>query len=93
MYDTIIALILNKDGGEDIFQYSKNGTVYKDMESDADLMMESEHHEGWQNIYRAKQYGDYYGGLIFKDEESAKNDEYNEDELEYINTIHIEWED
>lgn len=61
-----------------------------------DLMMATEKHEGWINLYRSKGNKSYPyqadpGGAIYTTEENARF--YGKSSKDYITTIKIEWEE
>lgn len=57
----IIALVSREDGTEDVFMYTKQGTVF-DSEPDAfDLFFTPEKHERWVNLYKSES-GEYFLG-------------------------------
>lgn len=90
----IVALIMNDDKESDIYTYRPNGTWDNNgNESDKDLMMIPEKHEGWINIYKTD--NDKYAALIgsaylYKTEKEAKIDA---DPDTVLATVKIEWEE
>ena len=71
--------------------WTEEGKLDASIESDYDLFMKSNHHEGWINIV-----SDYYSSTevsvrgVYKTKEDAKLDSDKED---YITTVKVEWED
>lgn len=88
----IVALIMNGDRENDIYTYRPNGTWYNSVnESDKDLMMLPEKHEGWINVIK-NQDNYYYCKGVFDTEEYARNNEANYTGLA-VATVKIEWEE
>lgn len=87
---SIVAVVTDKDNCEDVYQYKDNGKYDTEI-SNLDLMMKSEKHVGWTNIYR----GDFGSGCfrtvgIYKSKELAVGYKSCSG---YIATIKVEWED
>ena len=88
----IVALIMNGDRENDIYTYRPNGAWYNSVnESDKDLMMLPEKHEGWINVIK-NQDNYYYCNGVFDTEEYARNNEANYSGL-VVATVKIEWEE
>ena len=87
---SIVALIDGEQ--ENIQSYTNNGRLRcTDLESELDLMMLPEKHEGWINIVKnADDY--YYCKGVFDSEEHARNNEANYPGLA-VATVKIEWEE
>ena len=88
----IVALIMNGDRENDIYTYRPNGTWYNSgNESDKDLMMLPEKHEGWVNIYRNEE-GEYWSEqILFSTKKDATDFVHNH--AQYVTTVKIEWEE
>ena len=90
----IVALIMNDDKESDIYTYRPNGKLDNNgNESDKDLMMLPEKHEGWINIY--KTYDDKFAAMtgslyLYKTEKEAKMEA---DPDKVLSTVKIEWEE
>lgn len=85
----VVGLIMNNDGTEDLFTWSKQGKSLSLNDSSFDLFFAPEKHEGWVNISR-EEYG-YEGGLIYDSKEDAEK-------IAKVNkcciaTVKIEWEE
>lgn len=85
----IVALILNKEGNEYPFNYTKHGLWLENSESDLDLFFESIKKEGWINIYKGKNNIRTLGHIFSSEEEAIKNKDF----FDYIATVKIEWEE
>ena len=83
----IVALVSTSKDNEFVDTYRNDGRYLKDT-SISDLMMVSEKHEGFINIYNIN--GAYCAGDIYNTKEEAKQ---YKDKSEYITTIKIEWEE
>lgn len=82
----VVAAILYKDGCEYIKHYFTNGKEFSPIESSEDLVMASENHTGWINIYTLRQ----TGRNIYKTKEEALSKRSPDG---YIDTIKITWEE
>ena len=85
----IVALVLNKEGNEHPFSYTKYGLWSENGESDLDLFFESIKKEGWINIYKGKNDIRTLGRLFSSEEEAIKNKDF----FDYIATVKVEWEE
>lgn len=86
----IIALITNDDK-EILMDYNNNGKVSPDEITDLDLFFAPTKKEGWINLYWSIG-GDkfvYPGGTIYESKEEAMNN----NNLDYITSVKIEWEE
>ena len=87
---SIVALIDGEQ--ENIQSYTNNGRLRcTDLESELDLMMLPEKHEGWINVIK-NQDNYYYCKGVFDTEEHARNNEANYTGLA-VATVKIEWEE
>ena len=90
--EPIIALVYNKNRDEEnVYTYSIEGYFYKDSYSDSDLFFAPIKKEGWINLYWSIG-GDkfvYPGGTIYESKEEAMNN----NNLDYITSVKIEWEE
>ena len=86
----ITALVMFADGSELIVGYTLQGTSYNSKKHELDLMMKSEKHVGWINIYPSK-CDEYEGGCsqIYLSEAIAISEECEG----RIATVKIKWED
>ena len=91
----ILALVESPDGEDDVCMYNEKGKVLieDDAEFKDDLMMLSEKHEGWVNIYFERDARTHRrAGYVYdKEEEVIKAGK--ELGREYITTVKIEWEE
>lgn len=88
--EPIVALIYNKNRDEEnVYTYNRDGYFYKDNNSCLDLFFAPIKKEGWVNVY--KDDNTRYIGDIYPSEKEAK--ENKGDDLYYITTIKIEWEE
>ena len=89
----IVALISYFDGHEDIFNYTIDGRFdCKGVDTGYDLMMDSENHEGWINLYKNSYTGGIRVGIApYSSKERAI--EIGKCSTEYIATVKIEWEE
>lgn len=85
----IVALVEDDDEGEFIIGYRKTGHFLIERESPNDLVFASTKREGWGNVY--KDDNTRYIGDIYPSEKEAK--ENKGDDLYYVTTIKIEWEE
>ena len=69
----IVALV-DYDGEESLYSYSKDGKIICRDKTPlgANLMMASEKHEGWVNIYRDVNSAAFTGNIIYDSEDDAK---------------------
>lgn len=91
-YYPILALVTERDGNENAYEYSMFGE--KDIDNsllDADLMMLPEKHEGWINICKNAD-EEYYTKGVFNSEKYARNNEANYPGS-IVATVKIEWEE
>lgn len=96
----IIALIMNGDKESDLYTYRPNGIWSNNgNESEKDLMMLPEKHEGWINLYNADTTFYYVDGWVYKTKEEAVQKAKEEvgkgqrEKNEYIDTIKKAWEE
>ena len=87
----IVALI---DGEIEFVQsYTNNGRLKaNDLESELDLMMLPEKHEGWVNILRYSN-DNYVDNIIYATEELAKEAATKKNGVKRIATVKIKWEE
>lgn len=84
----IVALV----GKEEFLStYTEEGLCEKGKEGKTDLMIASEKHEGWVNLYRSDSGKVGSGSKIFKSESEAKQGRSGDER--YVTTIKIEWEE
>lgn len=89
----IVALVLKLDGNEVFHSYTNNGKFMEDTStSDLDLMMAGKKHEGWVNIYREGYSGDTKVSFAHYSSKEAAI-EVGKNNIGYITTIKIEWEE
>lgn len=90
----IVALV-DEFGCETVHHYNMHGRISNAKEHDLDLMMATEMHEGWVNIYENRnpggQFFGYIIGRLHKNEKDAKESIMPYSRL--VKTIKIEWED
>lgn len=94
LHHPIVALITNDANCEQCEYYKENGTYSgsSTTKCDVDLMMASQKHEGWVNIYAyAKTGTKHVGEKIFDTEKDAQI--YGTECTNYLITIKIEWEE
>lgn len=78
----ILALVEN-GGREDLFQYMNDGRFLdSDGLDDRDLVMVTEKHEGWINLYKEE---------VFSTKDEALK--HRIDKIKYIDTIKVEWKE
>lgn len=82
----VVVAILCKDGCEYIKHYFTDGKEFSPIESCDDLVMASEGHTGWINIYIQRQ----TSGDIYKTKEEALCKRSPDG---YVDTIKITWEE
>ena len=87
---SVVALIENGSGYEQVTTFSKNGEYAVNESSRSDLFFASEKGEGWINVYRNKDSGRTYAGAVYDSQEDAKKRKAFDEN--YITTIKIEWE-
>ena len=88
--EPIISLVYNKNRDEEnVYTYSIEGYFYKDNDSCLDLFFAPIKREGWGTVY--KDDNTRYIGDIYPSEKEAK--ENKGDDLYYVTTIKIEWEE
>ena len=86
----IIALIKECDDMECTYSYNADGKFLMWREAGFDLMMKSEHHTGWINIYH---WGDVpCGSTIYATKKEALN-AIGQGCTIYVTTIYIEWDE
>lgn len=85
----LIALAINKDDNkESLLNYKENGKYFYAI-SENDLFFATIKKEGWGNVYKDDNIR--YIGDIYPSEKEAK--ENKGDDLYYVTTIKIEWEE
>ena len=86
--EPIIALLYNKNRDEEnVYTYNRYGRFYKN-DSCLDLFFAPIKREGWVNVYSEQEYR-YPGENIFATKEEA----IKYKDINYIDTIKIEWEE
>lgn len=88
----IIALVANGEGNENTFLFYEDGRIYNDRDSDFDLMMLPEKHEGWINMCKSTN-GKYFSNKIYDTKEQALEGKKNGWVNEHVDTVKIEWEE
>lgn len=86
----ILALVMCKDGFEDVCRYTKHGEYFEEF-TKYDLFFTTEKHEGWINLYRTKTSSQYVTSNPYDSEEKAI--EIGRNSENYIATTKIEWEE
>ena len=89
----IAAAVLDSDGDELIYTYTSEGIYDKGEISGLDLMMLSEKHEGWINIYKGDDKRVAIISNAYATQEEALNKIDEVLEATYITTTKIEWEE
>lgn len=89
----IIALVEYGDNREIFCAYSEKGEIGIGIKSGEDLMMLSNLHEGWVNVFNHGNNDTYVGNFIFPTEELAKEVLSRMSGGKYIATVKIEWEE
>ena len=89
----IIALVECRGNREIFCAYSEKGEIGIGTETDEDLMIAPELHEGWVNVFNHGNNDTYVGNFIFPTEELAKEALSRMDGVKYIATVKIEWEE
>lgn len=87
----IIAVVMNNSGFEDFDIYTEDGRFSTYGESDADLVMCPEKHEGWINIYSTVEGCRFTRAIIYESKADAVSG--GEKRYDYVTTIKIEWEE
>ena len=90
----VVALVENPGAecDEDVHFYRANGTAAT-AESAYDLMMATEHHEGYINVYRHPESKSYWGSSIFDTKEEAYEYISTISDAVVVATVKIEWEE
>ena len=87
--NSIVALITDESGYEEVLTYHPNGRFYSDgTDSNLDLMMAEEKKDGWVNLYRC--HNVILPSKVYETENKAMEDIRGEN---YISTIKIKWEE
>lgn len=93
--DLNIVALVDELGCETVHHYDIFGRISDVKKNDLDLMMATEKHEGWVNIYENRNPGGqlfgYIIGRLHKNEKDAKKSIMPSSRL--VKTIKIEWED
>lgn len=84
----IIALARQCENTENMCNFTKDGTYVKGEENPFDLFFSTTKHEGWANIYRINDVTET--GTIYATKEEALANALG---TNYIDTVHIEWEE
>ena len=88
----IVALVENKlTEGESVVCYTKEGKLFNNVLTDADLVFAPEKKEGWINLYRTETSSQYVTSNLYNSEEKAI--EIGRTSENYIATTKIEWEE
>lgn len=82
----VVVAILSGDNCEYVQPYRKDGKLFPSLETEDDLVMKSQEHVGWINIYALRQ----IGGSVYSTKEEALSHRGSE---EYVDTIKITWEE
>lgn len=85
----IIALVSREDGTEDVFLYTKQGTIFDDKPDEYDLFFVPKKQEKWVNVYRSDSEGYILRGNIYDSKENAEACSSPRS----IATCKIEWEE
>lgn len=84
----IVAMVNDNDNDNEIVHaYTQDGLLVGNMEGDLDLMMLPEKKEGCINIYNGD--NSYNTGSIYSSKEEAEKQK----DIDYVDTIKIEWEE
>lgn len=84
-----LIVLVDNEGIETPFQYTKDGLKSHGVGGKcSDLMIESEKHEGWVNVYRVA--NSYESGSIYSTKEDAINERNS---VGYVATVKIEWKE
>lgn len=86
----IIALIRSLDNEDYPWSFRNDGTLLENEEHDSDLFFDTEKKEGWANIYKGIEGSVFFGRKIYASKEKA---EESRDDEDYLDTIHVEWEE
>ena len=87
----VIALVEEKKNQETIYNYGEDGIFREGYKYDIDLFFAPVKCEGWINIYKCVNVVDERtGNVIFKTKEEALDNILS---TNYIDTVHIEWEE
>ena len=88
----IVALVENKlTEGESVVCYTKEGKLFNNVLTDADLVFAPEKKEGWINLYKTETSSQYVTSNLYNSEEKAI--EIGRTSENYIATTKIEWEE
>lgn len=86
----IIGLVTIEENKELAYNFQKNGEYYfSEEESSLDLFFAPTKREGWVNIYKDN-ITRYIGDIYLSEKEAKEN---KGDDLYYVTTIKIEWEE
>ena len=87
----VVALVEEKKNQETIYCYGSDGIFREGYKYDIDLFFATVKCEGWINIYKCVNVVDERtGNVIFKTKEEALDNILS---TNYIDTVHIEWEE
>ena len=87
--EPIVALVYNNIRDEEnVYTYNRDGYFYGDNDSCLDLFFDTIKREGWVNIYSEQEYRHPGENIFATKEEAIKYKDIN-----YIDTIKIEWEE
>lgn len=91
----IVALVLKDDGVEEIYSYTSSGKIIDKGENSVDLIMTSEKHEGWVNVYRDADTGlPYCGKFVYLSEADAVTHNDPDDTSDKkVSVTKITWEE
>lgn len=82
----VVVAILSGDGNEYVQPYRKDGKLFPSLETEDDLVMKSQEHVGWINIYALRQTGE---NIYLTKEEALSHRGF----VGYVDTIKITWEE
>lgn len=86
----IVAIIESEDRKENVETYTEAGLWTMGGKCSWDLMMASEKHEGWINLWRMNN-GEIATSVVYESEEKALAG--RAEGVKYVYTIKIEWEE
>ena len=86
----IIALLSYSENSEGCEAYTADGRFSVDGEGNSDLFFDTEKKEGWANLYMDEDGYLTLGRKVYDSKEKAEESSNN---MYYLDTVHIEWEE
>lgn len=86
----VIALISSLDDEDYPWRVRKDGAILENEENDSDLFFDTEKKEGWANLYMDEDGYLTLGRKVYDSKEKAEESSNN---MYYLDTVHIEWEE